>query len=189
MMWIAALARPITQCPPESKCDLVAPSRHDRPCSRSRLELKPQEGLVERRSATNGHVKLCAHSRLAERDQLGAAQHKSACPGRTRRRAFGCGQGLAEDCERLIDTSTGRWWHVGSIVQQEENMRKPWIVLASLMFVSAIAMVPNHAGATRVSPGGLLGTVKAARSGDVVACVKRRVCPGGSSIRGCVWVC
>jgi hypothetical protein len=28
-----------------SKCDLVAPSRHDCSCSRSRLELKPQEGL------------------------------------------------------------------------------------------------------------------------------------------------
>ena len=68
-------------------------------------------------------------------------------------------------------------------------MRKLWIVLASLMFVSAIAMVPNQAGATRTSPGGLLAPVKAAKSGDAVACVKRRVCPGGSSIRGCVWVC
>jgi hypothetical protein len=68
-------------------------------------------------------------------------------------------------------------------------MRKLWIVLTSLMLVSAMAMVQNRAGAAPASPGGLLVSVKAAKSVDAIACVKRRVCPGGSSIRGCVWVC
>lgn len=69
-------------------------------------------------------------------------------------------------------------------------MRKLWIVFASLMVVSAIAMVPNHAGATIASPGGVLVALKAAKSVDAVACVKRRVCAGGGgAMRHCTWVC
>jgi hypothetical protein len=73
---------------------------------------------------------------------------------------------------------------------QEDKMRKLWIVFASLMFVSATAMLPNHAGATMASPGGVLTALKAANSVDAVACVKRRVCPGGGGARGgCHWIC
>ena len=69
-------------------------------------------------------------------------------------------------------------------------MRKLWIVFASLMFISAMAMVPNHAGAAIGSPGGVLTALKAANSVDAAACVKRRVCPGGGGARGgCHWVC
>ncbi len=63
-------------------------------------------------------------------------------------------------------------------------MRKSWIVFAALVLVSAITLASNRASATLTAQGDV-AVLKAAKSVDKIACVRRRVCSRGI----CRWVC
>ena len=65
-------------CRDGSKYDLVAPSRHDRSCSRSRLELKRQEGLDLPDRITEGDRHTEDRSLVVPRERKGYAASSRA---------------------------------------------------------------------------------------------------------------
>ena len=70
-----------------SKCDLVAPSRHDRSCSRSRLELKPQEALdlLDRTAEGDRHSEARSLGRARERRKGYAASSRAISVSKSKR--------------------------------------------------------------------------------------------------------